>query len=234
MRGGSSRRTDLAVEHGEVSLFLLAVLVLLHRRALVQLRLGLAQQGQDVGHSRLRGRTVHQLRRQRSKVGLVAMLNGVQWEKAALSKNTGFTRERIHMNGQSRSWKAGLLFRRLSAMRTHTHARTRTHTHTRTHTQVYLAGDGRELEGLQRLVVGGGAGVDVHHHAGAAPPAEEALQHPRQLAVPERHHLGRPRPGGRGSAARVAGTCSSGFVRVRVCNAAAQRACVCVHLLLWL
>ena len=60
----------------------------------------------------------------------------------------------------------------------------------------HLGGDGRELEGLQGLVVDAGAGVDVDHHAGAAAAAEVALQHAGQLALPEGHHLGGPRPGG--------------------------------------
>lgn len=63
---------------------------------------------------------------------------------------------------------------------------------------LYLCGDGRELEGLQGLVVGRGTGVDVDHHAGAPAAAEEALEDPGQFTVSERHHLRGSRPVGTG------------------------------------
>lgn len=58
----------------------------------------------------------------------------------------------------------------------------------------YLRGNGRELERLQCLVIGGGTGVDVDHHDGATQAREEVLQHACQLAVPERDHLRGSRP----------------------------------------
>lgn len=59
----------------------------------------------------------------------------------------------------------------------------------------YLRGDCRKLESLKGLIIDGHARVDVDHHAGGSPTAEEALQDAGQLAVPERHHLSRTRPG---------------------------------------
>lgn len=40
----------------------------------------------------------------------------------------------------------------------------------------YLCGDGRELECLEGLVIGGGARVDVDHHARVSVTTEEALE----------------------------------------------------------
>lgn len=90
----------------------------------------------------------------------------------------------------------------------------------RTGQRQYLCCDGGELEGLQRLVVGGGAGVDVDHHGGVAQTGEVVLQHTGQLTVPERDHLRGPRSGeerrGRGR--------QCVFVLVLV----SQYSCVCV------
>lgn len=41
----------------------------------------------------------------------------------------------------------------------------------------YLCGDGRELEGMQCLIVTGTAGINVDHHAGVSVSREETLQY---------------------------------------------------------
>lgn len=48
-----------------------------------------------------------------------------------------------------------------------------------------LLGHGGELEDAERLVVHGGALVDVDDHAGFTPTAEKALKVMGQLALPE-------------------------------------------------
>lgn len=58
----------------------------------------------------------------------------------------------------------------------------------------YLCGDGRELEGVQRLIVTGTAGINVDHHAGTAVSGEETLQDSGEFAVSERNDLCRALP----------------------------------------
>ena len=54
----------------------------------------------------------------------------------------------------------------------------------------HLLRDGRELEGVQRLVKQRGALVHVDDHGRLAFTTEEALEQARQFALSERHHLG--------------------------------------------
>ena len=49
-----------------------------------------------------------------------------------------------------------------------------------------LLGNGRELHDVKRFVEHGRAHTRVHDHGGAALPAEERLEEPRQLAFSER------------------------------------------------